>query len=736
MSRALLRRRGVVRVTGVLAASAVASVGVIASTTAASAEESIPATLKTFAAEAFANQADELPSGLVEAIKSDLGISPAEYLADAAAAKVAADVVTSLQSDGVSVDAAVFNPEDQSLGIHVTAEADIAAVEAVGAIVLGEKPAEGEYPEEIEAYEDLKGGYGYADNDGRCSVGFNGYAADGSPVVATAGHCNPDNDDREWRHFDVDAPVNPKSNPAWPLGEVIGQGGEFEFAAEHDAGQFAVTNDGWTPRPVVSSWGNGEGNPREGEIVVTDHADPIIGAPVCRSGASTGYQCGTILETDYSISVDGTPVTGFITDACAAGGDSGGAFLTGTAAVGTLTGGTGPDSADCDDWDTVEHFTLGYAMSGSEYSHEAFYGDGWELSVAVSTPTVTAPADGSETGPSVTFTGTVENASTHHRVTVSVDGGDAVEGVVNADGSFSVPLEGELEPGEHTYAVQAFYGNHSQSEVAEGSFTSAEAAPVEQLTVESPSNGQTTGDARPPFNGTGQPGAAVSLAVGGDGLGDAEVAEDGTWTITPRADLPVGERFDATVTQTFENDTQEVTVSDLGIHAPDVTITAPEDGSTVAGDVVFEGTSFPDATIGLLLEPAGAEGAAPNAGTQLSAMDEGDEPIVWEGDFAIDEEGNWTFTPAEALEDGEYTVAATATLEGGDPKLSDSEASVSFTVSNGGGDESGDAGGAEDGDDLPDTGSSNTWMIFLGVGLLAAGGAAVAIRARRNSTTA
>jgi LPXTG-motif cell wall-anchored protein len=52
---------------------------------------------------------------------------------------------------------------------------------------------------------------------------------------------------------------------------------------------------------------------------------------------------------------------------------------------------------------------------------------------------------------------------------------------------------------------------------------------------------------------------------------------------------------------------------------------------------------------------------------------------------------------------------------------------VSFTVA---------AEGDDDGDELPDTGSSNTWMIVVGVALLALGGVAIALRARRNGTTA
>jgi hypothetical protein len=212
---------------------------------------------------------------------------------------------------------------------------------------------------------------------------------------------------------------------------------------------------------------------------------------------------------------------------------------------------------------------------------------------------------------------------------------------------------------------------------------------AEQLTVGSPSDGQVTGNARPGFTGTGQPGATVTLTVGGEAYGEAAVGEDGSWSLTPSADLPVGQRFDATVTQTFEGDTQAVTVADLGVTVPSVTIAEPEDGSTVAGDVVFSGTAYEGATLSLAIEGTVTESSE----RVQTAADE------WEGELEVGEDGAWTFTPAEPLENGEYTLTASATVEGGDPELTTSETSVSFTVA---------AEGDDDGDSLPDTGSSNT----------------------------
>lgn len=75
-----------------------------------------------------------------------------------------------------------------------------------------------------------------------------------------------------------------------------------------------------------------------------------VGAQVCRSGSTTGRHCGAVTATDVTANYASGPVTGLsLTTACSDGGDSGGPFVAGTSAVGTLSGGSGdcrsPDGA-------------------------------------------------------------------------------------------------------------------------------------------------------------------------------------------------------------------------------------------------------------------------------------------------------------------------------------------------------------------------------------------------------
>ena len=69
------------------------------------------------------------------------------------------------------------------------------------------------------------------------------------------------------------------------------------------------------------------------------------------------------------------------------------------------------------------------------------------------------------------------------------------------------------------------------------------------LSITSPTTGSTTSAARPPITGTGDPGASVTVTVGGLTLGPVTVAADGSWAITPTSDLADGP-YTVSATQT------------------------------------------------------------------------------------------------------------------------------------------------------------------------------------------
>ncbi|MGW6376105.1 Ig-like domain repeat protein [Rhodococcus sp. NPDC055112] len=163
-----------------------------------------------------------------------------------------------------------------------------------------------------------------------CSFGFNGTNGDGEVVNISAGHC-------DFHRENVGGLNATKA--------AMGQNfiGEFDKAVV-DGGDYAVIKiyDGVAKRfqnNLVDTYG---GDP----LRITGTADPVVGAPACKSGNTTGFTCGKITGVNEWIinSMVRVP-NGFVTTACTIPGDSGGAIVTGTKALGI----TSATNGDCDD---------------------------------------------------------------------------------------------------------------------------------------------------------------------------------------------------------------------------------------------------------------------------------------------------------------------------------------------------------------------------------------------------
>ncbi|MFE6645630.1 Ig-like domain-containing protein [Nocardioides sp. NPDC057772] len=254
-------------------------------------------------------------------------------------------------------------------------------------------------------------------------------------------------------------------------------------------------------------------------------------------------------------------------------------------------------------------------------------------------PVITSPADGSSTQDTTpTISGTAEPGTT---VEVTVDGEVVGTAPVDADGNWSLILTDPLAEGPHTAAATATddSGNVS-SPSTPVDFTVDRTAP-EPPVITGPADGSTVGDATPEITGTGEPGATVEVTIDGEVVGETTVNPDGTWTFTPTEPLADGEHT-VTATQTDEaGNTSEVSepvsfTVDASSGAP--VITSPESGdSTNDNTPTIEGTG--------------------NAGDTITVIIDGDPA----GETTVSPDGTWTFTPTEALEDGDHTITATAT---------------------------------------------------------------------------
>ncbi len=89
--------------------------------------------------------------------------------------------------------------------------------------------------------------------------------------------------------------------------------------------------------------------PNAEALRITGTANPVVGAPVCKAGSTTGFNCGVVTNVGRSITVGDRVIdNGFDTDICALRGDSGGPVVTGTQALGISSASNLAAVATCD----------------------------------------------------------------------------------------------------------------------------------------------------------------------------------------------------------------------------------------------------------------------------------------------------------------------------------------------------------------------------------------------------
>ncbi len=161
-----------------------------------------------------------------------------------------------------------------------------------------------------------------------CSVGYGARDSSGRQYLVTAGHC--------------------VTNTLRYDGAAFAQGYKTRYALgtrSVDMGILTI-NSGHSITTSVGTWGNS--NP----VAVRGGSRASSGASVCKSGATTGWTCGTIGSYNNTVTyvdLNGGPdtvVSGLATSSvCVEGGDSGGAYISGNQAQGMTSG--GPTNQQC-----------------------------------------------------------------------------------------------------------------------------------------------------------------------------------------------------------------------------------------------------------------------------------------------------------------------------------------------------------------------------------------------------
>ncbi len=451
-----------------------------------------PLAMGTFSVNSYAAKAARLPAGLVTALHRDLGITGAEYLADADASARAVDVVSSLKSAGVRVLGSEIH--GTKLTVNIASSSDASAVTATGATAVVGSPVTEDFSKRdfhSVTTNNTYGGQGYfffqnpgqtSGTGARCSIGFNGYSvANGAPQFATAGHCATVMNG-QTAHLITQNKPSDNGGTLMVTSQALGTAvpGEAQYGSGRDYGIVGEGAAGLAPQPSVYTWGSGGiGGPLDtAPIGILDATAAIMGGNLCKSGATSGYTCGTISAVDQSVSVSSQIVNSIVASTCVLPGDSGGSAIDGQHALGISSGSDFPDVSNptpstCNNGPTCTtlsdgttkapcdsvFFPMIASHSGNTNSVLGQQGTRWQLAVQVaSTVSLTAPASGSTVYSFSKMTGTITSAVPTSTALLYLDGSTTPwRRVAASSGSFSIPLTG-MPVGMHTYKLAAGLG--------------------------------------------------------------------------------------------------------------------------------------------------------------------------------------------------------------------------------------------------------------------------------------
>ena len=304
---------------------------------------------------------------------------------------------------------------------------------------------------------DVPGGVGYQTDIGFiCSTGFSAFDPAGLPAVLTAGHCASDGAAKT-------ATLEFQGVPAGLLGKFgfsqFGGPGNtrvLDPATPTGPDQTAVTSPGNVgtdisviqslrqdidPLPAASTWGNPS---RPGpDVKIIGSEDPVVGMPICRSGRSSFWSCGTVdavgifLVPGPGYATDKTDIrafNGFLSYGVqSSGGDSGGPYVSGNYAVGTHSAGDTPDK----NGNVIQNFAVGATLRNS-----LAVLPGYQLELFLNKPAVTAPAPGGTYDSGQTVRGNVPAApasaiAAGSKVRITLQGKAAFEVAVDPAGNWS-----------------------------------------------------------------------------------------------------------------------------------------------------------------------------------------------------------------------------------------------------------------------------------------------------------
>jgi hypothetical protein len=286
-----------------------------------------------------------------------------------------------------------------------------------------------------------------------------------------------------------------------------------------------------------------------------------------------------------------------------------------------------------------------------------------------------------------TLGGKAEPGST---VVIFDNGSEVGRATVDDQGTWSFTPSTPLPDGDHSLSTQVIDAAGNESERSEAiDFNVDTRTPEVSITAVNDNVGSKTGDllnnaatddSTPTISGHATAGGTVSIYSNGELLGTVKADTDGNWSFTPQAPLQDG-LYNLTATVTTEAHGESTATDAFTITVDTVSPTLPEGGEAI--DEILDNSG---AVTGPIENGTTTDEDKPtfngsaNPGDIITIVDNG-KPI---GEVQVDENGNWTFTPEQPLEDGSHNIGIIITDEAGNSSdlLGDYNFTVDSSVSN------------------------------------------------------
>ncbi|MCI9889973.1 hypothetical protein JT358_16190 [Micrococcales bacterium 31B] len=428
-----------------------------------------------------------------------------------------------------------------------------------------------------------------------CSLGFGASNAQGQNFWLTAGHCAQDGMAATMNTF-INTTVGPKIGDLkwYQFGSKNMNSSNWPGTAPNaDISAYSVVPDsGFMPTPQVNTYG-------AGGVTVDGVVNPTVGMPVCRSGLTTGWQCGQIKATDQQPLVtldvlpDSRPVDAFDMTMCSLPGDSGGPVMAGNLAVGTLSAVTNlpspTDPTKCDTSSTnggQGQHTFGVSINTS------LAGTGLVLLQNVKAPTIKSLAAGDKvTLGALPVSGTGTPGDT---INLTLNSRPLGTAVVNAKGVWTLSGATVTSVGEFTLTAQAKRDAVNLSAPVNVTFAASTAV----ATITSPRPGSALLPQAQAITGQATPGASVAVSINGSLAATVIADAKGAWVV-PAAPFSLGSAT-VTVVPTLDGSAGVATTAAYQVNPVQVRFQTSSD-AVYTGAQSITGTATPGASVRLTL---------------------------------------------------------------------------------------------------------------------------------------